>query len=167
MSSVKQEREFAAVNIRPMHELDIPLVGAIERAGYQFPWSEGIFRDCLRVGYVCRVVEVDGDLAGYGIMSVGAGEAHVLNICIRDEYRCRGLARKILLYLLDRARVAGMYEAFLEVRPSNTAAARLYRSLGFEQVGIRRGYYQAAVGREDAAVLRRILFPDAKLPDAQ
>jgi len=162
VSSVKQEREFAAVDIRPMHELDVPVIVAIERAAYQFPWSEGIFRDCLRVGYVCRVVEVSGDTAGYGIMSVGAGEAHVLNVCIRDEYRCRGLARRILLYLLDRARIAGMYEAFLEVRPSNTAAARLYHSLGFEQVGIRRGYYQATVGREDAAVLRRILLPDAK-----
>jgi len=86
----------------------------------------------------------------------------VLNVCIRDEYRCRGLARKILLYLLDRARIAGMYEAFLEVRPSNTAAARLYHSLGFEQVGVRRGYYQATVGREDAAVLRRILLTDPK-----
>ena len=67
-------------------------------------------------------------------------------MCIRDEYRCRGLARKMLLYLLDRARTAGMYEAFLEVRPSNMAAARLYHSLGFEQVGIRRGYYQASGG---------------------
>ncbi len=162
MSSVKQEREFAAVDIRPMHELDVPVVVAIERSAYQFPWSEGIFRDCLRVGYVCRVVEADGDTAGYGIMSVGAGEAHVLNVCVRDEYRCRGLARRVLLYLLDRARIAGMYEAFLEVRPSNIAAARLYHSLGFEQVGVRRGYYQATVGREDAAVLRRILLPDVK-----
>ncbi|MGO9514437.1 MAG: ribosomal protein S18-alanine N-acetyltransferase [Steroidobacteraceae bacterium] len=162
MSSVKQEREFTAVDIRPMHELDIPVIVAIERAAYQFPWSEGIFRDCLRVGYICRVVAVSSETAGYGIMSVGAGEAHVLNVCIRDEYRCRGLARNILLYLLDRARIAGMYEAFLEVRPSNTAAARLYHSLGFEQVGIRRGYYQATVGREDAAVLRRILLPEAK-----
>ncbi|MGO8828378.1 MAG: ribosomal protein S18-alanine N-acetyltransferase [Steroidobacteraceae bacterium] len=162
MSSVKQERELAAVDIRPMHELDVPVVVAIERAAYQFPWSEGIFRDCLRVGYACRVIEVAGDLSGYGIMSMGAGEAHILNVCIRDEYRCRGLARKILLYLLDRARNAGMYEAFLEVRPSNTAAARLYHSLGFEQVGVRRGYYQATVGREDAAVLRRILLTDPK-----
>jgi [ribosomal protein S18]-alanine N-acetyltransferase len=162
MSSVKQEREFAAVDIRPMHELDVPVVVAIERSSYQFPWSEGIFRDCLRVGYVCRVVEADGDTAGYGIMSVGAGEAHVLNVCVRDEYRCRGLARRVLLYLLDRARIAGMYEAFLEVRPSNIAAARLYHSLGFEQVGVRRGYYQATVGREDAAVLRRILQLDVK-----
>jgi ribosomal-protein-alanine N-acetyltransferase len=157
VSSVKIEREFAKVDIRPMHELDVPVVAAVERSAYQFPWSEGIFRDCLRVGYVCRVVDVDGDLAGYGIMSVGAGEAHILNVCIRDEYRSRGFARKILSYLLERARAAGMHEAFLEVRPSNVAAARLYHSLGFEQVGVRRGYYQATVGREDAAVLRRTL----------
>jgi [ribosomal protein S18]-alanine N-acetyltransferase len=164
VSSVKRELELPAVDIRPMNELDVPVVGMIERAGYQFPWSDGIFRDCLRVGYVCRVVEVDRDMAGYGIMSVGAGEAHILNVCIREEYRCRGLARRMLLYLLDRARIAGMYEAFLEVRPSNTVASQLYRSLGFEQVGIRRGYYQATVGREDAQVLRRILHPESKTP---
>jgi ribosomal-protein-alanine N-acetyltransferase len=154
--------EFAAGEIRPMHELDVPVIVAIERAAYQFPWSEGIFRDCLRVGYVCRVVDVGGDPAGYGIMSMGAGEAHILNVCIRDEYRGRGFARKLLSYLLERARAGGMREAFLEVRPSNTAAARLYESMGFEQVGMRRGYYQATVGREDAAVLRRVLTQDAK-----
>jgi ribosomal-protein-alanine N-acetyltransferase len=157
MASVKQDFAADAVDIRPMHELDVPTVVAIERAGYQFPWSEGIFRDCLRVGYTCRVVDCGGEIAGYGIMSVGAGEAHILNVCIREEYRCRGLARKLLLYLLDRARAAGMYEAFLEVRPTNTVASRLYLSLGFEQVGMRRGYYQATVGREDACVLRRLL----------
>ena len=162
MSSVKREVEFSSVEIRPMHELDVPVIVAIERAAYQFPWSEGIFRDCLRVGYVCRVVDVAGDTAGYGIMSVGAGEAHILNVCIREDYRSRGFARRVLLYLLERARASGMREAFLEVRPSNVAAARLYESMGFEQVGVRRGYYQATGGREDAAVLRRILAPEAK-----
>jgi [ribosomal protein S18]-alanine N-acetyltransferase len=162
VSSVKQQVEFGPAEIRPMHELDVPVIVAIERAAYQFPWSEGIFRDCLRVGYVCRVAEVGGDTAGYGIMSVGAGEAHILNVCVRDEYRGRGYARKMLLYLLERARGSGMREAFLEVRPSNTVAAHLYRSMGFEQVGVRRGYYQASVGREDAAVLRRVLVPEAK-----
>jgi ribosomal-protein-alanine N-acetyltransferase len=145
-----------------MHELDVPMVVAIERMAYQFPWSEGIFRDCLRVGYICRLIEVGGDIAGYGIMSIGAGEAHILNVCMRSDYRGRGFARQVLLYLIDKARTAGMYEAFLEVRPSNTIAARLYYSLGFEQVGIRRGYYQATGGREDAAVLRRLLFPQQK-----
>lgn len=161
MSSVKQEALPAALEIRPMNDLDVPLVVAIERAGYQFPWSEGIFRDCLRVGYICRTIDCGGIMAGYGIMSVGAGEAHILNVCIREEYRCRGHARKMMLYLLDRAREAGMYEAFLEVRPSNAIANRLYVSLGFEQVGVRRGYYQASAGREDACVLRRFLTADS------
>ena len=162
MASVKQEPESPALEIRPMHELDVPVVVAIERSAYQFPWSEGIFRDCLRVGYICRLAEVGGEIAGYGIMSIGAGEAHILNVCVRDEYRGRGIARKLLLYLVERARSAGMYEAYLEVRPSNTIAARLYHSLGFEQVGLRRGYYQATNGREDAVVLRRALTPDPK-----
>ncbi len=154
MSSVKREAPLPEVAIRAMHDFDVPVVIAIERAGYQFPWSEGIFRDCLRVGYVCRVVDVGGLLAGYGIMSVGAGEAHILNVCIGDDYRCRGLGRKLMLYLMQRARALGMEEAFLEVRPSNMIASRLYHSLGFAQIGVRRGYYQAVTGREDACVLR-------------
>ncbi|GAC1340861.1 MAG: ribosomal protein S18-alanine N-acetyltransferase [Beijerinckiaceae bacterium] len=162
MSSVEREDEFPEAQIRPMHELDVSGVVAIERASYQFPWSEGIFRDCLRVGYVCRLAEVATDVAGYGIMSIGAGEAHILNVCVHEDYRGRGIAGKLLLYLIDRARLAGMYEAFLEVRPSNTAAIRLYHALGFEQVGVRRGYYQATSGREDAAVLRRILIQNSR-----
>lgn len=142
-----------------MLDSDVPFVLALEILAYQFPWSEGIFRDCLRVGYTCRVLDIGGDVAGYGIMSMGAGEAHILNVCVRAEYQCRGLGRKMLQFLVDRARAAGMQEAFLEVRPSNSAAIRLYHSAGFEAVGVRRGYYQAAVGREDASVLRRVLLP--------
>jgi [ribosomal protein S18]-alanine N-acetyltransferase len=157
VSSVKREELFPSVEIRAMSDLDVPVVIEIERAGYQFPWSEGIFRDCLRVGYICRIVEVGDVLAGYGIMSVGAGEAHILNVCVRDDFRCRGLGRRLMLYLMQRARSLGMEEAFLEVRPSNLVASRLYHSLGFEQIGVRRGYYQAPAGREDASVLRRAL----------
>jgi ribosomal-protein-alanine N-acetyltransferase len=137
-----------------MDDDDVQSVVALERAAYRFPWSEGIFRDCLRVGYVCRVIDLKGEVVGYGIMSMGAGEAHVLNVCVREDLRCRGLGRRMLEYLLDRAHGAGMLEAFLEVRPSNVVAIRLYQALGFEQVGVRRGYYQAPGGREDAAVLR-------------
>jgi ribosomal-protein-alanine N-acetyltransferase len=140
--------------IRPMTEGDVAEVVAIERASYQFPWSEGIFRDCLRVGYVCRIVALRGETVGYGVMSVGAGEAHILNLCVHAEVRCRGIGRRLLAYLVERAAASGMGEAYLEVRPSNTGAIRLYQSLGFEQVGIRRGYYQAVGGREDAAVLK-------------
>lgn len=140
--------------IRTMLDADVTAVVSIERASYQFPWSEGIFRDCLRVGYVCRVACVNDEVIAYGVMSIGAGEAHILNLCVNAHFRCRGVGRQLLAYLLERARAAGMGEAFLEVRPSNTAAIRLYQSMGFEQVGIRRGYYQAVGGREDAAVLK-------------
>ena len=142
------------IQIRAMTEADLPAVVVVERGAYQFPWSEGIFRDCLRVGYVCRVVELAGQIIGHAVLSVGAGEAHILNVCVREEFRCRGVGRRLMEHLLERGRVSGMSEAFLEVRPSNTAAIRLYQSMGFRQVGLRRGYYQAVGGREDAAVLR-------------
>jgi ribosomal-protein-alanine N-acetyltransferase len=145
------------IHIRPMSESDVNDVIAVERASYQFPWSEGIFRDCLRVGYICRVVTINNAIVGYGVMSVGAGEAHILNLCIGESNRCRGVGKSLLTYLVERGAASGMSEAFLEVRPSNTSAIRLYLSLGFEQVGIRRGYYQAVGGREDAAVLKLAL----------
>jgi [ribosomal protein S18]-alanine N-acetyltransferase len=145
------------VEIRAMTDGDVRAVVEIERGSYQFPWSEGIFRDCLRVGYVCRVVLSGEELIGYGIMSTGAGEAHILNLCVRESYRCRGIGRTLLEHLLARAGTAGSSEAYLEVRPSNTAAIRLYQTLGFEPIGVRRGYYQALGGREDAAVLRLAL----------
>lgn len=143
------------VVFRAMREEDVQRVAAIERAAYQFPWSEGIFRDCLRVGYACRAVELGGELIGYGILASGAGEAHVLNVCMNEVFRCRGIGRRLLEHLMDLAREAGMSEIFLEVRPSNTNAIRLYHSLGFRQIGVRRGYYQATRGREDAVVLKR------------
>ncbi len=148
-----------AVQMRAMSEADIGAVVATEQQSYAFPWSEGIFRDCLRVGYFCCVVDLGGLVIGHGIMALGAGEAHILNVCVRPEFRCRGVGARLLQHLLERGRAAGMTDAFLEVRPSNLAAIRLYREFGFEQVGVRRGYYQASFGREDAAVLRLSLLP--------
>lgn len=145
------------VLIRDMTHEDVPSVIALELTAYTFPWSDGIFRDCLRVGYVCCVVELDDILIGYAVMSTGAGEAHVLNLCIAETYRGKGIGGQLLAHLLEFARSLGVHEAFLEVRPSNTAAIRLYQSQGFSQIGMRRGYYQAEGGREDAVVLRRLL----------
>src|SRR2546430_1296486 len=102
-------------------------------------------------------VTLSRQLLGYGVMSVGAGEAHILNLCVGGAFRCRGIGKRLLRSLIERAAAAGMGAAFLEVRPSNTAAIRLYLSMGFEQVGSRRGYYQALSGREDAAVLKLAL----------
>lgn len=146
-----------APRFRPMRSEDLPAVAALEQRTYPFPWTEQVFRDCLRVGYDCWAVEADGQVAGYGIMSAGAGECHVLNLCLAPALRRRGAARQLLFMLLGRARRAGMLHAFLEVRPSNHAAIALYEAAGFERVGLRRGYYQAHEGREDAVVYRLAL----------
>jgi ribosomal-protein-alanine N-acetyltransferase len=106
------------------------------------------------VAYLCRVAIQNRRIVGYAVMSMGAGEAHILNLCVREEGRRAGIGRALIRYLLEQAEDAGMVEAFLEVRPSNAIAMVLYQSLGFEQIGTRRGYYQAVGGREDAAVLR-------------
>ena len=145
------------VVIRPMAETDVPAVVAIEQASYRFPWSEGIFRDCLKVGYVCRVAVQFDSVAAYGIVSTGAGEAHILNLCVREDLRCRGIGAHLLEDLLERAAEAAVELAYLEVRPSNTAAIRLYQAFEFEHIGIRGGYYQAPGGREDAAVFKLAL----------
>ena len=161
-AELRPPRPADAGRIRTMTLADVPQVGIIERSSYQFPWSEGVFRDCIRVGYICRVMEVDGNVGGYGIMSYGAGEAHVLNVSMRSDLRSSGLGRRMMTYLIERARVAGMQDVFLEVRPSNPIAIALYKSLGFVQIGVRRGYYQAVGGREDAWVFKRTLEPKAQ-----
>ena len=143
--------------IRDMGFDDVAMVAQLERRSYAFPWSDAIFRDCLRAGYYCCVVQLDHIVMGYAIMSSGAGEAHVLNLCVAQDYRCRGIGTQLLGHVLEFARGLGVSDVFLEVRPSNTIAIRLYQSQGFSQIGVRRGYYQAAEGREDAVVLRRIL----------
>ncbi|HSQ69288.1 MAG TPA: ribosomal protein S18-alanine N-acetyltransferase [Steroidobacteraceae bacterium] len=148
------------VRFRPMVPGDVPAVASIERASYAFPWSEGIFRDCLRVGYLCRIAELGGNIVAYGVAAMGADEVHILNLCVRTDLRGRNVGRQMLMLLLERAREAGMKEAFLEVRPSNELAVSLYQSVGFMQVGLRRGYYQAANGREDAMVLKLDLVAD-------
>lgn len=142
------------VRFRAMTPADLAGVAAVEKASYQFPWSEGIFRDCLRVGYLCRVAECEGEIVAYGIVAMGAGEAHVLNICVSERMRGRGVGRQMLKLLIERSSQAGMQDVFLEVRPSNMHAIALYQSVGFIEVGRRRGYYQAVDGREDALVLK-------------
>jgi [ribosomal protein S18]-alanine N-acetyltransferase len=156
-AEIDRSKLFDAVRFRPMALSDVAAVVAVERASYVFPWSEGVFRDCIRVGYLCRVVEFAGEVAGYGIMSYGAGEAHILNVCIRQDLRGVGVGRCLMDFLLDRARAAQMQDVFLEVRPSNPTAIRLYERLGFARVGVRKAYYQAAAGREDAWVYKLAL----------
>lgn len=155
MSAELKDQQLAGVmRVRAMTMADIAQVIEIEHEAYPFPWSEGIFRDCVRVGYLCRVIEFRGQISGYGIMSFGADEAHLLNICMRPDLREQGVGRKLLTYLLDYARKASMLAVFLEVRPSNPIAIHLYESMGFVRVGMRKGYYQGSPQREDAWVYK-------------
>lgn len=135
-----------------MSPIDLKAVAAVERASYEFPWSQGIFRDCLLAGYQSLVLEIAGTISGYAIMSVAAGEAHILNLCVHPECQQMGYGRRLLNALLVRAAEVGVERVFLEVRPSNDIAIKLYRSAGFEQIGVRPSYYQANGGREDAVI---------------
>ncbi len=150
----------APAMLRPMTHDDLTHVSAIERRSYEFPWSHGVFRDCLLAGYQCVVMDRDGDVVGYGILSVAAGEAHILNICVDPNSRSLGYGERLLDEILRRARAAGVHEIFLEVRPSNVNAVALYRKKGFHKIAKRPAYYQAQHGREDADVLAKKLEPD-------
>jgi ribosomal-protein-alanine N-acetyltransferase len=156
MSAVVQTPE---PQLRPMTVDDLDAVMVIELAVYPYPWTRRIMADCLHVGYRCRVGEIDGILAGYGIMSTGVGEAHILNLCVVDRFRRRGLGEALLIILLDEAQALKVNDVFLEVRPSNCVALRLYERLGFNQVGVRKDYYPAAGGREDAVIFALSLAP--------
>ena len=149
--------EFGARR-RPMSESDLGAVLAIEQAVYDFPWTLGIFADCMNAGYLCQVYEDDGIVFGYGIMSVADGECHILNLCIGLEYQRLGWGADLLRHLLD---IAGRHRgriAFLEVRKSNNRAFALYHRAGFNEIGVRKAYYPAPNGgREDAIVLAKIL----------
>ena len=139
--------------LRDMHEADLPAVMAIERVAYEFPWTEGILRDCFRFGYTCKVYESRAGILGYGIISLGAGECHFLNICIAPAQQKRGHGARLVTELLQIARQARARSALLEVRASNIPAYRLYDKMGFNEIGVRKDYYPARIGREDALVL--------------
>ncbi|NEV63605.1 ribosomal protein S18-alanine N-acetyltransferase [Thiorhodococcus minor] len=140
-----------------MCEEDVSAVLAVECAAYEFPWTEGIFNDCLRVGYCCWVGEADGAIVAYGIMSVAVGECHIFNLCVHPAWQGCGLGRRMLRHLLSVALKRKADTAFLEVRVSNASARSLYASEGFCEIGTRRSYYPAHKGREDATVLAREL----------
>ncbi|HLQ24541.1 MAG TPA: ribosomal protein S18-alanine N-acetyltransferase [Acidiferrobacterales bacterium] len=144
-------------HLRRMQEQDLKTVMAVEHAAYEFPWTEGIFRDCLRVGYDCRVIEIPNNIIGHGVMSVAAGECHLLNICVHPLYQRRGLGRQLVEHLLELARRKKAHTALLEVRRSHKIAYQLYTHLGFNEIGARKNYYPARRGREDALILAREL----------
>ena len=138
--------------LHAMREADLPDVLAIESAIYTHPWTLGNFADSLRAGYDCWAYRINAELAGYFILMAAAGEAHLLNLSVAARHQRRGHGSALLGEAVALARRRGAHNVFLEVRPSNRAAQELYTRFGFRKIAVRRDYYPAQFGREDALV---------------
>jgi ribosomal-protein-alanine N-acetyltransferase len=140
--------------IRSLNEADLERIIEIEHAAYPFPWTRGIFADCIRVGYDCSGLQVGPVLIGYTIQSQAAGENHLLNLCIAPDWQGHGYGNMLLDHAIRLARNQACICMFLEVRPSNPSGLKLYERKGFAVVGQRPDYYRSDAGREDAIVMR-------------
>lgn len=147
--------------LRDMTDADLDAVLAIEQSVQAYPWTRGSFSDSLNSGHLCRVDEADGELRGYVVLMPTVDEAELLTIGVAETQHRKGLGRAMLLEMLGVARSENMQRVFLEVRSSNAAAIALYRSAGFSDVGLRRGYYRDAAGSEDAIVMACEVSPFA------
>ena len=146
------------LDFRFMTQEDVDQIMQIEVRAYPHPWTRVIFRDCLKAGYPGIIASGDGGVIGYAMLSVAAGESHLLNLCVAPEYQGRGFGRQLLYRVFIEATQRGASVMFLEVRASNSAARSLYLDSGFNQVGTRHGYYPDDKGREDALIFARQLL---------
>lgn len=142
-----------SIVLQPILESDIDSIVEIENESHLHPWSKSVFRDCLRVSYICDMYTDNGEILVYGIMSVAVGEAHIFNVCVNKKYRRKGYGEKMMEHLIERAKNKNAKTAFLEVRPSNEVAISLYEKLGFTITGKRKDYYPTENGREDAIIM--------------
>jgi [ribosomal protein S18]-alanine N-acetyltransferase len=149
------------ITLRPMTQEDVANVMKIEEVVCEFPWSHGIFSDCIKVGYDCWVLEDTElhEIVGYGLLSMSANEGHILNVSIKPERQRSGLGMRMMENLLSQAKQHHARSVYLEVRVSNNGAYELYRKLGFSVIGHRKDYYPHAKGREDATVLEFVFDP--------
>ncbi len=141
----------------PMNERDLDTVAALEASLQVFPWSRGNFADSLTVGHSAWVLRVGGDLIGFSVVMTVIDEAHLLNIGVCQRYQGQGYGARLLRHAMENARLNHASKLFLEVRPSNERAVELYRHFGFRQIGLRKGYYPATLGREDALIFDKEL----------
>ena len=140
---------------REMTLEDVDAILEIENTVYTHPWSAGIFNDCINVGYNCWVYEDLNELQAYGLVSAGANEAHILNLCVSPSAQGQGLGKRMLYKLIQMAEWREAASIFLEVRASNTVALSLYEQEGFNRLGVRKAYYPSNEGREDALVFAK------------
>ena len=147
MSSLQNSLVVSYINMEEKHIKDIL---CIENNSYGYPWSEKIFNDCLKNNYLCRVLILDNVLIGFLISSIIQDECHIMNLCVDAKYRGSGYGRLILNKLHDEIATISCKTVFLECRPSNISAMNLYESEGYNEIGVRRNYYPAPNGYEDA-----------------
>ncbi len=152
MSALQIDAEFFPMNLR-----DLDSVAALEASLQVFPWSRGNFADSLEAGHSVWVLRLGGELVGFSVVMSVLDEAHLLNIGVAKRFQGQGYGARLLRHAMECARLGGAAKLFLEVRPSNEQAVSLYRHFGFRQIGLRKGYYPAIVGREDALIFDREL----------
>jgi ribosomal-protein-alanine N-acetyltransferase len=138
---------------RPMQLDDLDAIMVIEPQIYPYPWTIGNFNDSLNSGYSAWILMHNEDIIGYSLMMMVLDEAHLLNLSIAKTYQKQGLGRTLLEHMVDIAKNNQMANMFLEVRQSNISAIALYENVGFNEMAIRRNYYPATNGREDAILM--------------
>jgi ribosomal-protein-alanine N-acetyltransferase len=143
------------LEFRPMSPADVEEVMRLETSVYQFPWTERIFRDCIRVGYDCWLALKDNIIVAHAVVSTAAGESHVLNLAVTEEYQGKGIGKQFIHFLLGIAASKQAEIMMLEVRPSNVRAISCYNSAGFNEIGCRKDYYPAPNGKEDALLFAK------------
>jgi ribosomal-protein-alanine N-acetyltransferase len=148
--------------VRRMTLTDVDAVHDIEAASFAMPWSRGSFEDELTENPCARylVAEEQGQIVAYAGAWMVLDECHITNIAVRSGERGRGLGRLITTSLIQYAANLGAGYMTLEVRRSNLTAQSLYKSLGFMQVGCRRGYYED--NGEDALLMALTSLPPAE-----
>jgi ribosomal-protein-alanine N-acetyltransferase len=148
MSALNPQYQF-----RPMTEADLDAIMEIEPHIYSHPWSRGNFSDSLVSGYSAWVLLDGAKIIGYALMMMVLDEAHLLNLSVAKAYQKQGLGRLLLEHMITIAKKHAAANMFLEVRPSNISAIALYENIGFNEMAVRRGYYPAHNGREDAVLM--------------
>jgi len=165
MNACLQPRPGPQRHTRPMQARDVEAVAAIEATAYSFPWTRGNFIDSLAAGYAAELLEAEDRLAGYFVAMAGVDELHLLNITVAPALQGQGYGSLLLSRVQALARQQSLPRLLLEVRGSNTRARGLYLRRGFVDLGLRRGYYPAAQGREDALVMSLTVDLYAEAPD--
>jgi len=145
------------LTFRPIQHSDIENIMLLETNLHPYPWTKGIFKDCLKAGYLCYLGEINKEIIAYTVLSYGAGESHILNISVSKKHQKKGFGKQTLQFILQQAKTKNADMTLLEVRGSNHTAIGLYESQGFNEIGIRKGYYPAPNGKEDAIMFAKQL----------